>query len=321
MPIYLSSAPSRLSLFGGGTDLPSYAENYVGLVISISISLYQRHTLYLGNSTFDIDSNSYPAGADPNFYYTIMNEFGLNGHHHFKLESKYDGLIESGMGSSAAAAVALVGAVNVHKALGMTPKAIAIKAWEIENDRLGMFSGMQDVAASATGGVNVFEFSEGTFYTTPLMKGFIEPLLPSLLLFYTGIRREKKDVQEGLRTLDLSQVEFLHKIKKLAYDAVDPIASGDIEKVGSLLKDSWELKKATNNVTNPKIDQLIDLANRSGSFGTKLNGSGQGGFLLCVADPARKEELIEAMEDAGCENYNFSVDWNGLQVRREPEYI
>lgn len=318
MKIY-SQCPSRIGLFGGGTDVPPYSDIYGGLVINMAINLRQKVTVYFGEDIFEYNNGrggepQFPLNANPQFYYKILEEFGLNDMHQIKFKSEFDGLIESGIGSSASAAVALMGAINRYQNLGMGVSEIAEKAWELEVNKCGLFGGKQDQYAAALGGINVIEFKKGGGVNpTSLSKGFIEPLLPSLVLFYTGKNRKSATIQEGFKKLDEEQVKSLNRIKKLALEAIDLIAKGDFRVVGALLDEAWEWKKLSNKgVTNKRIDGIYEKARGLGAYGGKVLGAGGGGFMLFVVNPEERENFIKNL---GLEWWDFGIDWNGLEVR------
>jgi len=316
--ILCSQAPSRLSLFGGGTDIMPYADKHGGLVINMAINLRQKMKMYTDDDTFKYAyKNIFPPRANPDFYYKIFKEFeGVDGGRNTKLECKYDGLLESGLGSSASAAVALVGAINKCNNLGMNLHQIAEKAWDIEVNKIGLYGGKQDQYAAAFGGVNVIEFKKPRVDITPLARGFIEPLLSSLLLFYLGTNRESSTIQEGFKYLSGKQIKALNKIKQLAFDAIEPIGQGDIETVGKLLDESWQMKKKSNKgVDNKLINDVYDKAKKSGAYGGKICGAGGGGFILFCVPPIKRKAFIKDMQKEGLEWWDFTVDWNGLEVR------
>jgi len=303
----ISLSPTRISLFGGGTDLVPYSSKYGGLVISLAINLRQEvmmHSL--------VDHNIFPAKADPKFYQKILDYFGING---VGLYCSFDGLIEAGLGSSASAAVAMVGAINRWQKRGMTLSDIAETAWELEVGRIGLFGGKQDQYAAAYGGFNVINF-EDRVTVLPLTKEAIERLLPSMVLLYTGDLRRSANIQEGMRTLDAGQVDKLDRIKKIAVDAIDPINQGDIAKVGYLLDQAWLLKRQSNKgVSNTYIDDIYRKALEAGALGGKLLGSGGGGYMLFIVEPNTKQDFIAKM---GLQHWDFSPCWQGLETRILP---
>lgn len=318
----LSTAPSRISIFGGSTDTAPYCDEYGGIVLSLAINLRQHLTMFCSDQTEDFNNgrggpNIIPLNGSHEFYYQILDEYGLNDMHYTKLESEFDGLLEAGLGSSASAAVALLGAINKRLNLNLTRNEIAQKAWELETQKIGLFSGKQDQWASAFGGVNVFEFNPVHPFgvkVNALSRDFIEPLLPYLVLLYTGFNRKSATIQEGLRELSGPQVEALDQIKTTAFNGIKAIIEKDFYEVGRLLQEGWEHKKESNKgVTNRDIDSIFERALSLGSLGGKLCGAGGGGFALFMVEPKNRQSFIEGM---GLEEFDFDISWDGLDVRR-----
>ena len=299
----IALAPSRISLFGGGTDVYSDASRFGGLCLNMAINL--RHRIELSTSGED-DVEPFD---NPKFYKRLI---GREVH----LSHRYDNTIESGLGSSAGFAVALVGAMAKLNGENPTPAEIAEKAWTREVHEIGMFGGRQDQYCIAYGGVNAMEFDSKEVKVTPLAKGYIAPLLPSLVLFNTGVTRKNTKIQEGLKELTDEQIKQLNIIKSIALDAIDPIAKGDYETVAGLMQEAWKAKKASNRgVSNEEIDKIYQMGITAGAMAGKLLGSGGGGHILFVIEPATREKFIKEMEKKGLKWVDFSVDWNGVETR------
>lgn len=303
-----------MSLFGGGTDVEPYSSEYGGITISMAINLRQKITLYTGDDLYEMSgANIIPYRGTHEFNYKILEEFGMDDMHQAKLKSEFDGILEAGLGSSAAAAVALIGAINKAKNLGMSINDIAEKAWDIEVNKIGLFGGRQDQYASSFGGINVFTFAKDGVEVTPLVRGFIEPLIPAMVLLYTGYHRKSAIIQEGLKKLTKDKIYALDNIKRLVGKAIYPVSQGDYVQVGSLLNEAWELKKLSNKVTTPEIDMIYQKGLENGAFGGKLLGSGGGGFILFIINPQDRQEFVKSM---GLEEWDFNVCYQGLDVRR-----
>lgn len=289
--IIQSTAPSRISLFGGGSDI----EGYDGFVISMAINLRQHTTLFTEDDSYQ-PINSFPFNAKPEFYYSILNAFGLGSMHHCKIQSKFDGFIESGLGSSGAAGVALIGAISKAKDLNLSLGEIAELAYQIESKT--NVTGRQDHYASAFGGVNAIEFKQSVT-VTPLARGFIEPLIPSFVLEYIGGKHLKKNKEKP-------NVKQLDEIKQLAVSSIDYIARGDIKMVGKLMNESWQIKKKNKGITDTNIDKLYQEALDKGAYGGKVLGSGGGGYMFYIIDPSKRGNF---------KGIDFSISWDGLDTR------
>ena len=290
----ISSAPCRIGLFGGGTDTNPYAEKYGGVVINIAINLRQKVILGDGSKLLEYDN--------PDFFkaFTFL-----------PVKHEFENDIESGLGTSAALAVSLVGASRT----GLSRSEIAEKAWKIEVSKLGLFGGKQDQYASVFGGMNLWKFSN-VVKRIGIAKEKAEKLKKYILLFSTGITRPNPKLQENLKVLTEKQKQALDIIKQIASDAYHRIYSEDYEGLGNLLNDSWRYKKMSNKVTNKKINGIYDLAISSGTWGGKLCGSGGGGHMIFMADSNNHEKIIYNLSKVGVENIPYKIDYDGLKVER-----
>lgn len=306
----LSYAPARISLFGGGTDLPEYYLNYGGAVISFAINLRQK-LLFLSGS--DIFSNPFSTSPDNPFFYKILEEFKLGSMHHAAFVSTFDGVVGAGLGSSASAAVGILGAINKLKSLGLTRSQIAQGAWELENKVIGWYGGKQDQYASVHGGFNHISFGVDV-EVNPIARHKGEELLSYLTLFYVGGTRKSHEIQ--MRKLSAKQIESLGRISRLTLSALLYLVGEQYEDIGHLLHESWKYKKESNSkVTSPEIDEIYDFALENGALGGKLLGAGGGGHMVFMVTPKKREHFLKKMKEKKFEAIDFGIDWNGLEVR------
>lgn len=294
----ISQAPCRISLFGGGTDVAPYCNQMGGLCLNMAINI--RHKVITA------DKNKLLTNDNPKFFREFITT---------PVEHTFDGAIESGLGSSASLAVALVALEAKLKNEKLTRSQMAEKAWEIEVNKLGLFGGKQDQYCASYGGVNLMEFEENGVNVTQLGPSFIEPLVPYLMLFNTGIKRIEPKIQENMKTLTLARKEALDKIKELTKDACVALSNKDIKMVGKLMDIGWELKKKSNNVTTEKIDLIYKKAKKIGAYGGKANGSGGGGYMTFIVPPNKQEKMKSELEKNGCKWVDFSVSWDGIDCR------
>lgn len=311
----ISQAPCRISFIGGGTDLDSYATKFGGAVISMAINIRQKFTLLDGKDQFTLRSHSeVPEGCTPDFIYAFRERFGVNSMHHNIFISETDGGIRGGIGSSAAIAVAIVGALTKAQNKTISRSEIAELAWEIETKDLKMYGGKQDQYAAAFGGLNLFEFTNKVNVQT-FDRKYVESLMPALVLINTNLERTSKIIQEGLKKLTKDQILALNQIKQLVIPTVEAIGQGDWQTLGEILDTAWEFKKLSNKVSNERIDNIYKQAKELGAVGGKLCGSGGGGFMLFVVDPAKRELFIKEMELYKFKHIDFSPDYNGVETR------
>lgn len=308
----VSQAPCRVSLFGGGTDLPEFSSKYGGFCLNMAINIRQKMEIECDTTEDQFGNLTFPVGGNERFYKTIMNEMGVS-EREMGIEAVFDGELTGGLGSSAAAAVCLVGTINKYKSLGMSRAGIAERAWEIEVNRLGLYGGRQDQNCAAFGGVNGMEFRGDRVTVLPLDRRFVEELYPSLVLFHLGFNRKDPKIQEGFKNLTQEQVFYLTQIKELVIEATLYIGEGDIEAVGKLLDKSWELKKKSNKgVGNNRFEEVLKRAKDLGVWGGKICGAGSGGYCIFMIDPDKRQKLIDEL---GIKWVDFDIDWQGLDCR------
>lgn len=297
-----SSSPTRISLIGGGTDIPTYSNKYGGLCLSMAINLRQEIEIDETQTGFEI-----PKKANPEFYKAFFEEYRSPS----GFRAKFNGEITGGIGSSASASVAILGALRGLTNNEINRSDIAEEAWKIEVNKLKMFGGKQDQYAAAYGGVNLFEFNKKSTKVTPLTD-FIEPIKNSILLFYTGRNRKSSKIQEGFKKLDNSQTYRLNEIKKLVPKMAKAIAEKDIKEVGEILNLSWELKKRSNNgVSTTGTEFIINKGKKYGAYGGKILGAGGGGYCIFIVDPNKKEEFIKTI---GIKHIPYEIDYEGLKI-------
>lgn len=301
---------------GGGSDLPEYANYYGGLVISFAVNLRQSVTIYTGDDIFRV-RNSIPYRGKLEFMHALFTAYKMGSFHDVRFTSTSDALLESGLGTSAAGAVATISAISKAKGLKLTKAEIAEQAWEIETGVLNLYGGRQDQYISAFGGFNAIMFEKDKVEISPLNADMIEKLLPALVLIHTGKVRENPKIQEGFKKLSTEQKDKLDRIKSLASKALEPLAAGDYEKIGNLLDQSWQLKKDSNKgVNTPEIDKIYTQAKLNGAYGFKMAGAGGGGYAIMIVNPDKREEFIKNIETIeNVTNCDFSIDWNGCESR------
>jgi D-glycero-alpha-D-manno-heptose-7-phosphate kinase len=312
----IAQAPTRISLFGGGTDLENYYKKYGGMVISMAINLRQHIEIKTDNEEIFGTKKGLPEHFSFDFYRKFAEEFKLAG----TLETSFDGIIESGLGSSASAAVALVGVIAKAKNIPMGRREIAEKAWDIEVNKLGLYGGKQDQYISAFGGLQAIYFGvNDSIYLNNLGYKQEEMIEDNLLLFYSGENRKNPKIQEELKELNAEKLSSLNEIKKIARYAKNSLDQFDIIGIGKLLNDSWIFKKKCNPLmTTNRIDFIYDTAMRAGAMGGKLMGSGGGGFMFFWVDPCNHELVIKTLTDIGCTWWDYSIDHEGLETRILP---
>lgn len=306
MRVY-SSAPCRISLFGGGTDVPPYSDKFGGVCISVAINIRQEVIL---NEVGDWKLEPFD---NPDFFHLLLDS--LVPGNRYGIEHTFRGEIESGLGTSASLAVALVGAVNKIQDWKWSLSEIAEKARELEVDNIGLFTGRQDQYAAAYGGFNIMSFFKD-IQVWGLRKELLEPVEPYLMLFHNGVKRQAANILDGYKFLDREKIEMFNQIKILAYQGIGLLSKKDVTYLARTLNESWEMKKKSSvSVTNPKINMYYDFAIESGALAGKVCGAGGGGYMVFIVPPDIQEEFTKKVEKKGLRRIDFSADWKGLECR------
>jgi D-glycero-alpha-D-manno-heptose-7-phosphate kinase len=321
MSVIFSRAPLRISLGGGGTDLPSYYEDHGGYLISGSIDKYVymlTHTVFQKRYRMKY-SDTEEVDTPQEIQHPILRETLIK---HWKgspleIASVADVPAGTGMGSSGAFTVCLIKALALAKRMSITAGDLAEAACEIELDILKEPVGKQDQYVSAHGGICAYTFNgDGSVDVDALEidDPTLRKLRNNLLLFYTGEARSASailsDQVKRTKTSDSEMVENLHRTKEMGERSRALLESGDMESYGELMHEHWENKrKRSPGMTGERIDTLYTLARRSGCIGGKLVGAGGGGFLLVYAQ--RPEDTRQAMAAAGASELPFDFEFQG----------
>jgi len=321
----ITRSPLRITLGGGGTDLPSYYRDHGGFLIAAAIDKYVYVTvmrpftpgIYLKYSKLE-----QVAGIDDVHHPIIREALKLVGFKTPQVEitTLADIPAGTGLGSSGSFTTALLKALYAHRRRLLHPNELAELACEIEIDRLREPVGKQDQYIAAYGGVTCFTFHrDGRVEAEPLKLPIdtMFNLEDNLLLFFTGFSRMAGTIlaDQHRRTCadDGDMLRNLHTVKELGVRSRKALESGDTEGFGALMHDHWEHKKTrTAGLTNPQIDEWYDLGRRNGALGGKLVGAGGGGFLMFYAEDHRR--LRTAMKKAGLEETRFRFDFEGTKV-------
>jgi D-glycero-alpha-D-manno-heptose-7-phosphate kinase len=321
----IARSPLRITLGGGGTDLPSYYERFGGFLIAAAIDKYVYVTvmrpftegIFLKYSRLEhvekVDDVEHP----------IIRE-ALRMMHlrtpQIELTTLADIPAGTGLGSSGSFTTALIKALYAHRRRLLHSSEVARIACQIEIEKLGEPVGKQDQYIAAYGGITCFHFNpDGSVNARPLaisMDTLFE-LEDHLLLFFTGFSRSAgsilQDQKTRSETSDGEMIENLHYVKDLGYRSERVLEQGDCAAFGALMHEHWEHKKRrSQGMSNPKIDEWYEYGRRNGAIGGKLVGAGGGGFLLFYADDRKK--LRQAMAHAGLEEVRFRFDFEGTKV-------
>jgi D-glycero-alpha-D-manno-heptose-7-phosphate kinase len=321
MSVIFSRAPLRISLGGGGTDLPSYYREHGGFLVAGAIDKYiyllihtvfQRRYRMKYSETEDVAEISeirHPILRESLTRYWRGNPL--------EIASVADVPSGTGMGSSGAFTVALLKGLAHARSTSITQGALAEAAAEIEIDILKEPCGKQDPYVAAHGGICAYTFHpNGSVDVEPLelSPATLRSLRDQMLLFFTGEARDASavlsDQDERTRTGDDEMLENMRRTKEIGHLSRELLLKGDLFAYGELMHEHWLNKRRRSpGMATQRIDELYTLARRSGVIGGKLVGAGGGGFLLVYArNPA---DTRQAMAAAGAVELPFDFEFAG----------
>ena len=318
-------SPLRISLGGGGTDLPSYYRDHGGYLIAAAIDKYVYVTvmqpfspgIYLKYSELEhverVDQIRHPIIREA---LQLMNPDTAQ----IEITTLADIPSGTGLGSSGSFTTALLRALYAHQRRLVHTQELAEMACFIEIDRLGEPIGKQDQYIAAYGGITSFNFNpDDTVTVEPLSISAetLHDLEDNLLLFFTGLSRNASSILEDqnkrTQESDMNMLNNLHVVKELGLRSRRALEDGDATLFGEIMHEHWEHKKQrSSGMSNPQIDEWYEFAVNNGAAGGKLVGAGGGGFLMFYARD--RDRLKQKMMKAGLEEVRFRFDFEGATI-------
>ena len=321
----ITRSPLRVSLGGGGTDLPSYSRKHGGFLIAGAIDKYVYITIHkrFVDGFLLKYSQLEEAGSIEEIRHPIIREaIRMSGVEAGNLEitSMADIPAGTGLGSSGSFTTALLKALHAHKKHLLHPSELAAQACHVEIDVLHEPIGKQDQYIAAYGGITCFEFgTDDSVRAWPLAvsEETLFNLEDNLLLFFTGYSRSAsailKDQDDKSKSCDDDVLQNLHYTKELGLRSKAALEAGDLAEFGRLMNEHWEWKKRrSSGISNGKIDEWYRCAIANGALGGKVIGAGGGGFLMFYAGD--KAQLRHAMREQGLREVRFRFDFEGTRV-------
>jgi D-glycero-alpha-D-manno-heptose-7-phosphate kinase len=321
----ITRSPLRITLGGGGTDLPSYYHQHGGFLIAAAIDKYVMITLHESFRPELIIKYSQLERVTEigQIEHPIVREaLWLLGDNPTSLEvtSMADIPASTGLGSSSSFTTALLQALHVRRNSMVTRAELAEEACHIEIELLHEPIGKQDQYIAAYGGVNCFTFNRDGKVEVTALKASRETLYnmeDSLVMFFTGYSRSASDILREQDTKsrgnDQAMIENLHFVKDLGLRTRAALESDNVDQLGPLMDEHWRFKKQRSaSMSNAMIEEWYGLAMRSGATGGKLIGAGGGGFLMFYAED--KKRLRRALNEAGLKEVRWRFDYEGTKV-------
>lgn len=327
-----SRAPLRISFAGGGTDVPPYTEMYGGAVISTTIDRYAYVTLKNNeHKGLRIISQNYnllekfraisdlKIDGKTNLIKAAIIQSGVK-NANLDVIVQVDSSPGSGLGSSSAVAVGLVGCLSRYLGETLTTYEIAEKSIKLERELAGIKGGYQDQYASTFGGFNLIEFGKLiTVNPLRLRQEILQELLASMILVDTGKTRLSDHILSKqihkYEAKNSSTFKHLQVIKELVYTVKDDFLKGNIPNIGKQLDLYWQhKKKIEKSISNSRIDKIYQEVKKAGIYGGKLLGAGGGGHMLFICDPDIKHEVIKVIKNNKMQVVKFNLDNDGLRT-------
>jgi D-glycero-alpha-D-manno-heptose-7-phosphate kinase len=299
----ISRAPFRVSLCGGGSDIPSFYEKYGGCVLSTTIRKYvylaihgafNKDSITLKYSQTEVVTD--PAKIEHRIFRQVLMDFGNKG---IEITSMADIPSGTGLGSSSSFTVALLKLMYTWNEKAASTYKIAKEACDVEINQLGNPIGKQDQFAAAFGGLRFYEFyPDGFVKVQPVIMKHdsYEKLQNNLLMFYTGdvrdanqiLAKETKNLED-----DSAKIESTKLLCEMTRKLKEDLENNDVDALGPILLESWKIKKSlAAGISNRLIDEAYEKAMKAGALGGKLLGAGGGGFLLFYVNTESKKTAV-----------------------------
>lgn len=312
----ITKTPFRMSFFGGGTDIPSFFNEYGGSVISTTFDKFcyvnVRHLPpFMPYMSELVHSKIERVNDFEEIGHPLIREaMRLHDIHEIRLTYEGDLPARTGLGTSSTFAVGMLNAFCALKGKYMSKEMLAKEAIMLERNILKEKGGWQDQIAAAYGGLNRIDFKEGKFNVRPVI---INPerkkkLDENLMLFYTGIQRFSSDIQANTFAKPKDKTNELLDMLALVDEAEKVLVDKnvDLNEFGRLLDLTWKLKRGTGNkVSSSSIDSIYDRAIKAGAIGGKLLGAGGGGFLLFYVEKDKQDAVKRALEELMVVPFSF----------------
>lgn len=318
----ITRAPFRVSFCGGGSDLPSFYEQYGGCVLSTTIKKYMYLTIhnYFHKNQIVLKYSKTETVSDyesieHKYFKQCLRNFDVTG---VEISSMADIPSGTGLGSSSSFTVALLHLLYTYKGEYVSKYKLAKEACKVEIDKLGEPIGKQDQFAAAFGGLNFFEFKPGGFVN-------VEPIVmapksysileDNILMFYLGGVHSAsailKEQNKNVKTVDKAKVQL--QMCDLTRTLKEELQKNNVEAIGELLHENWMLKKClAAGISNPLIDETYEKAMTAGALGGKLLGAGGAGFMIFYVKPEKQENVRKAL--GHLREMDFEMDNSGATI-------
>jgi D-glycero-alpha-D-manno-heptose-7-phosphate kinase len=325
MTMIIARSPLRITLGGGGTDLPSYYREHEGFLVAAAIDRYvyiTLHTTFVDYLIVKYSKLESVTAVDDIQHPIIREALKMLDVPCRRLEiaSMADIPAGTGLGSSGSFTTALLRALHTYQKNIVSPQAIAEQACHIEIDRLREPIGKQDQFIAAYGGISCFRFKKDDSveaWSAQIPAETLHNLEDGLVMFFTGMARSAssilRDQDAKSKAKDSEIIDNLHYVKDIGLRSLAALEAGDLHRFGALMDEHWQHKKKRSGaMSNPAIDKWYDLAIHNGAIGGKLIGAGGGGFLLFYTED--KKRVRHVLREVGLEEVRLRFDFEGTKT-------
>lgn len=333
----VSRTPFRLPIGGGGTDLPSYYQNYEGFLITAAIDKYMYINVNEPAVFNKIKINySKTEIVDPQNIDLIQHEIVRETLKYLKISkpleisSMADLSAGTGMGSSSTYTVGLLKALHTMNEQHLSIQDLAEEACKIEMDLIGKSIGKQDQYAAAYGGIielHIDRTGKVNVVPIPLHQETIYELEHRLMMFSTHVERDANVIlkeqshkvasahQKDLASQDQEPLQAMHQIKEIGSQMRDALLRDQLDRIGELMHEHWLCKKRiSNKISSSQIDGWYELAMQNGALGGKIMGAGGGGLFVFFVNNSDRRRLRRTLEGAGLKYVDFKFDFEGVKI-------
>lgn len=322
----ITRTPFRITLGGGGTDLPSYYEKHGGFILAAGIDKYMSITvnrpvldqaIHLKYS--ELETVARPSDIRHAVAREVLLATGIE--KNIDINSVGDLPGGSGLGSSSCYAVGLLHAIHALKRERVSAAALAEEDFHIEAEILHRPVGKQDPYLAAFGGLTVLDIGKDGSVTARRANVSMEvadELNRNMLVFFTGVTRNAdvilQEQSSGAAADNKNIVDSMHYIKELGHEIHEALESGNVDEVGKAFHAHWQhKKKISTKMSNPEFDKIYDTATASGALGGKISGAGGGGFFTFYV-PGNQHDFRARMKEYGLREMRYRFDFEGSRV-------
>jgi D-glycero-alpha-D-manno-heptose-7-phosphate kinase len=331
--IIRSLAPNRIDLAGGTLDIfPLYILLGTSITINIAIDIFSNCTLeniseneYIEieikdlNRTYKIkDLNQIKEIGETKLIYETFKTLNIETLKGYKITTYNEAPLKSGLGASSALLITIIkNLLKINKSLytNYNDYDIIDTASFIEAKVLHTLTGKQDYIAAIYGGINIIFFDKNQYVIEKVnQQELIKNLENHIVLAYSGFEHESGNlnwkVVKNALDKEIETINKLKKIQEISEDLYELISTNDIQKIGLLVKQEWEIRKTlTKEHTNPIIDNFLNEVDKY-SFGYKLCGAAGGGTIFIITN--QKEKVLNTIKDFNLINLPFKINTSGL---------